>query len=113
MYYLPQRFINSGYHYTINNYYYTIRTNENCYTQYNTTYCDCYDIYFNNDYLTTQAYTCNYNQNVNISYANFTSDYWYKNNIKDSLLIFIILAIVIIIVPWKIFKRLFGRFLNA
>lgn len=112
MYYLPQELINSNYKYSINNYYYTIRTNNNCYTNYNNTYCDCYDVYFNNDYLKTNAYSCNYNTTTNIDYTNFTSDYFYKNNIDKSLVIFLIMSIFILYIPYKIFTKLFGRWLS-
>ena len=112
MYYLPSNLINQNYKYSINNYYYTVRTNNNCYTNYNTTYCDCYDVYFNNDYLTTNAYSCNYNTTTNVDYSNFSSEFWYKNNIQDSFFIFLILAIFIIYIPYRIFCKFLGRWLS-
>ena len=112
MHYLPSELINSNYHYSINDYYYTIRTDKNCYTEYSNTYCDCYDVYFNNDYLTTDPYSCRYNTTTNINYSNFSSEFWYKNNIGDSLLIFFILSIFIIYLPYRIFSNLFGRWLK-
>lgn len=110
---MPSDLINNNYRYTVNNYYYTVRTNQNCYTNYNTQYCDCYDVYFNNDYLRTNAYSCNYNTSTNISVNNFTSSYWYKNNIDRSLIIFILFAIIIIVIPYKILTRLFGWWIKC
>ena len=41
--YIPQIYNNQNYKYTIDNYKnITIITNQNCNTNYNTTYCDCY-----------------------------------------------------------------------
>ena len=76
--YLPSSAINGGYHYTISNDHYTIRTNQNCYTNYNTTYCNCYDIYPKFDYISTEIYSCAYNNINYIDSSNFTSDIWYN-----------------------------------
>ena len=54
MYYLPTNLINQNYYYNISNNYIVVRTNNNCYQNYQTTYCDCYNVYPQLDY------NCNY-----------------------------------------------------
>lgn len=67
MYYLPSDLINSNYLYNVSNNYIVVRTNRNCYQNYNTTYCDCYNVYPELDYMVTTDYDCNYSQsNANI-----------------------------------------------
>lgn len=109
MTYLPSDDINTNYRYTITDSNYLIRTNNNCYTQYNTTYCDCYYIYPHNDYIKSEIQTCNYNSGTWVNSSNFTSDYWYRLDIDKSLIIFIILFIFCIYMPYKIISRIFGR----
>lgn len=48
-------------------------------------------------------------ENIN----NFTDDYYYRNDLADILLIFLILAIFIVILPFKIISRAFGRWLKV
>lgn len=110
--YLPTEYINENYRYSLNDYYITVRTNKNCYTQYSSTYCDCYSVYYNADYLSTEPYQCQYNTSTNISYSNFTDDFYYRMDIMNILVIFIILFVFIIMFPYKIFSRLFGRWLR-
>ena len=68
--YLPSDSINSNYHYSISEHNYLIRTNQNCYTQYNNTYCDCYYIYPKNDYIKSETQSCNYNSGTWVSSSN-------------------------------------------
>lgn len=106
--YLPQDMINSNYRYSVNNYYYTIRTNQNCYTQYNTTYCNCYDVYYNNNYLTTDPYSCNYNSSTNINYQNFSSDWHMRTDAPFIILyasFYIVLTIFILFTLLKCFRK--------
>lgn len=41
-----------------------------------------------------------------------TNDYYYRNDFASICLIFIIFAIIIIYLPFKLFSRLFGRWLK-
>lgn len=112
MHYLPTNFINNNYRYSINNYYYTVRTNKNCYTQYSTTYCDCYDIYFNNNYLSTDSYQCIYNSSTNINVSNFTDNEYYRIDMPQILLMFFIIVVMCYFLAFKPISRLFGRWLK-
>lgn len=113
MYYLPSNLINSNYLYNVNNNYIIVRTNHNCYQNYNTTYCDCYNVYPELDYMVTTSYSCNYTQsNANIPYSNFTSDTWYRIDAYKSLIMFLIVFIFTIYLGYKIISRLFGRWLK-
>lgn len=113
MYYLPSNLINSNYYYNVSNDYIVIRTNNNCYQSYNTIYCDCYNVYPNLDYMTTTAYSCNYNQtNANIPYSNFTDNHWYRVDTYKSLIMFFIIFLFSFYLGYKIISRLFGRWLK-
>ena len=60
--YVPTTYNNQNYKYTISGDEITIITNNNCYTNYNTTYCDCYR--YNERYnILTESYSCNSNPN--------------------------------------------------
>lgn len=112
--YIPENLKNQNYTYYISNdYTITIRTNENCYTQYQTQYCDCLDLFPKLDYINSNRYSCSVSSYTHtINYNDITSDTWYSLNKLDSLIMFVILAYFIILIPFKIFKRLFGRWFN-
>lgn len=71
------------------------------------------DYYYNSNYLYndgvqsfsqyTTLPTCLDNNNV-------TSDYYYRNDFADILIIFLIMCIFCFLIPLKIFLRLFRRF---
>jgi len=83
--YIPQNYNNSYYSYRFNsdNYIYII-TNQNCYTQYNTTYCDCYNYNYKEN-VVSQAFTCNTNSNNGyiIPYESITSNINYNDRIVE------------------------------
>ena len=113
--YMPSNLINSNYSYEMNgDDYFVVHTNNNCYNNgYNTIYCDCYKVYPTQDYLVTNAFAC-YNGNyASIPYNNLTSDFWYRIDLDKILIIFLILAIFIIFIPYKIIGRWFGRWLKV
>ena len=112
VYYLPSEYINSNYRYSINNYYYTIRTNKNCYTQYSTTYCDCYDIYYSANYISTNAYQCNINTTTNLAYNNFTDNFLYRYDFDKIIVIFMAIVVLCYFLAFKPISRLFGRWLK-
>lgn len=108
--FLPTDSININYKYTISNDYYRIYTNENCYTQYNSTYCDCYYIYPKLDYINSERTSCNVSNLSNtISYSNFTDNYYYRIDFVNILLMFLIMSIFIIYIPIKLVSRIFKK----
>lgn len=110
MTYLPTNSINSNYKYTISNDYIRVYTNNNCYTNYNSTYCDCYYVYPKIDYLISETTSCNVsNLNNTISYTNFTDNYYYRIDFANILLMFFIMSIFIIFIPIKIFSKIFRK----
>lgn len=111
--YLPSEDINTNYRYRMSDSNYLVITNNNCYTQYNTTYCDCYYIYPKNDYIKSETQSCNYNQSTYVSSNQFTSDYWYRLDISQVLIIFTILFLFGLYMPYRIISRLFGRWLKV
>jgi len=60
--YVPEDYYNENYQYRYNNKIITIVTNNNCRTQYNTTYCNCYN-YFTEENITSEVYECSNNTN--------------------------------------------------
>lgn len=75
--YIPMNYYNADNKYTISGDELTIISNNNCYTQYSTTYCDCnrYNIRYN---IVTETYSCNRNPNnyiIDSSYITTDPDY--------------------------------------
>lgn len=113
MTYLPSNLISSSYQYITNGDYIQIRTNQGCYTSGTQQYCQCYYVYPNMDYLVSNVYNCTpFNNNQSLSYTNFSSNFWYRVDISNILIIFLILFIFIILLPYKIMSRPFGRWLK-
>ena len=113
MYYLPTNLINQNYYYNISNNYIVVRTNNNCYQNYQTTYCDCYNVYPQLDYIVTTAYSCNYNQTTqNVAYSSFTDSIYYRIDFYQSLIMFLIIFLFTFYLGFKIISRLFGRWLK-
>lgn len=68
-----------------------------------------YTYNYKNYSLTSDEFTSFVSQCNFDNYTNFTSDVFYRNDIDSILIIFLILFIIIIFVPYKIISRLFGR----
>ena len=114
MYYLPADYINSNWSYSFNGDYYTIKTNNNCHTQFQTTYCDCYSIFPDNDYLVSNSYSCsNTNSSLLINADKFTDNYFYRLDFVNIVIIFFIMFLFLIYMPYKIYARMFGRWLKV
>lgn len=111
--YIPSDLLNSNYSYELNGDYFIIHTNQNCYQNYNTTYCDCIRVYPGLDYQVSNRYTCSNNYSVSIPYSNLSSDYWYRIDIDKSLIIFLVIFIFGIYMPYRVISRLFGRWLKV
>lgn len=102
--YIPTELLDQDYQYTINNNEITIYTNENCYTNYNTTYCDCYR--YNEQYnIQTKNYSCNVGNigNYVINYQNLSDDIndsyrITRDYMNDYIIMFLIVILGTIIV---------------
>lgn len=62
--YIPEEYVNENYIYTWNNGIINIKTNDNCRTQYNTTYCDCRN-YIAEKNIVGNVYECSRNTSNN------------------------------------------------
>lgn len=99
--YIPTTYKNQNYTYKINGDYITIITNNNCYTNYNTTYCDCYMYNFENN-LISNGYSCSTNNNNPTIAYNYISDdindskYIREKYIEDKSIIIYMIGIGII-----------------
>lgn len=72
--YVPEELYNENYSYYFDGENIRIETNNNCYTQYNATYCDCY-IYNEKENISSEAYACNNNiDNTKIANEKITQD---------------------------------------
>lgn len=110
--YIPTKYINQNYKYTLNQDEITIITNENCNTNYNE-YCDCmrYNIRYN---IITNRYQCNRNPNNYIINSNQLTDdinYSYRitNEFKNNYIILygiVIIALLFIIMARKNSRRI-------
>lgn len=69
--YIPENYRNENWKYNFNGDFIIIRSNQNCYTQYSTTYCTCYAYNFKTNVI-SEGYNCNTssdnNQTININY---------------------------------------------
>lgn len=84
--YIPSNYINSNYSYRFNNNFIDIITNNNCYTNYNTTYCDCYRYEYKNNVI-SNVYTCSTNNsNASIDFTYITSDINYSSAIREKFI---------------------------
>lgn len=106
LYYLPSDFINSNYIYSIQDDYITINKRTNCYTQYNSTYCDCLRVYPSFNYLSSDTYSCSTSMNYTINSSKFTSNVFDSPNFYQ---LFIIYFIIIFIFSY-ILKLLYNVF---
>lgn len=72
------------------------------------------DYYIRENYLSSSSNTT-WNQYTNVNCLDnnqFTTDYWYRPDIWQSLICFIILALICLYLPFKIISRMFGRWLK-
>lgn len=74
------------------------------------------DFYINSHYLQktgTQSWgQWNSSLPICVSKSSFTNDIYYRNDFDSVLIIFLILFIFIIVLPYKIMSRAFGRWLK-
>lgn len=72
--YVPEDYINQNWMYTYSGNDIVIITNQNCYTNYNTQYCNCYTYNIENN-LISNVYSCSTNtNNTRIINNNYISD---------------------------------------
>lgn len=99
--YVPESYVNSNYQYKISDDHILIITNQNCYTQYSSTYCDCYYYNYKNN-LVSSPYTCNINNSsTSIPFSSISTDvndslYLRDRFYQDKSILFFILILAII-----------------
>ena len=107
--YLPSDLINSSYNYEYTNDYIVVHKYTNRHQdQWGNWSSDCVRVYPNFDYNVSKVYSCSESFTTYLTKEDFTSDFFYRIDIVSILLIFMILSFVIVIVPYKIIKKLFG-----
>lgn len=120
--YLPSELINNNYIYTYNttNRSFAIVNPSTCAyinqpTSSTTRYNECtvyvYQTELNRYFTTTQTITTSLSS-LTFSSSDFSDSVWYRNDITDILIIFLILFIFIIMYPMRLLMRLFGRWLK-
>lgn len=81
--YIPTNYINNRYIYRLNGDNIVIYTNNNCRTQYNTTYCDCYTYNYENNIM-SEVYECSNSSNTQqIAFEKITDDMNYSTKIRN------------------------------
>lgn len=74
------------------------------------------DYYIKSSYISNDGYQT-FNQYSTIpsciSTSNLTSDFYYRNDFANILIIFFIIVLVCFYFPFKIFGRMFGRWLKV
>lgn len=83
--------------------------------QYNST-IHYVDYYIKSSYISNDGYATfgNYSTLPTcINNADLTSDFYYRNDLSNILVIFFIILIVCFYFPFKIFSRMFGRWLKV
>lgn len=106
--YLPTDLINQDFTYKIYDNYYQVFKDCN-----NQSQCTCQNVYFQNDYLVSNDYSCHLYSNDNVlNSTSFTDNFFYRLDITQSMIIFCILFYFNIYLVFKIFSRFFGRWLK-
>lgn len=110
-YYIPSDLLNSNYTYVLSpNDYITINTNTGCSGYGNT--CTCYRLDYNH-YYRSGAFNCSTStSSFHLNYSDLTSDYYYRNDFPSIVIMVFCLSIMLLYFPYKIFSRLFGRWLK-
>lgn len=109
MTYLPSNLINSDYKYQLNGDYFKVITNQNCYTQYNSTYCDCFNVYPHLDYIVSEKSSCNTNVNSFVTSSSFTDNFYYRVDFPAILIMLFIMSFFILYIPFKVFSKIFRK----
>lgn len=107
--FIPGELIDNDYKYTISDGIIRVITNNNCYTNYNTTYCDCYDVFINNDYMVSNSISCNYNPTNYVTSLRFTNDIFYRKDLNDILLSFFIILLFSFGIPFALITHFFKK----
>lgn len=102
--YLYDDLISSDYYYSFDNDILIIY--KNC----DNNICTCEKVFTKNDYLRSNEYSCSLTNDNLLDYTIFSSDFYYRNDFVNILIIFFILAFFIIWCPIKIVLRFFKRF---
>lgn len=84
--YIPVDKVNSNYSYRFNGDYIMIITNQNCYTNYTTQYCDCFQYNYKNNVM-SDTLTCNTSSNnAVIPFSSISSDINYSQYIRNNFI---------------------------
>lgn len=107
VYYLPKLYINSNYNYVISTDYIQVQTNNNCTIVGTTRTCNCFRIYPEYNYITSNTFSCSLNTNsYTVNYSSFSSDIYNSPYFPN---LFIVFFIIIFIFTY-ILKLLFNVF---
>ena len=75
-------------------------------------YEDYTDYYVNSHYLSVRGREFINTVPVCENQDNFTTDYYYRFDFSDIVIIFLVFSLIVIYVPYKIISRAFGRWLK-
>lgn len=100
--YIPQDYINSNWYYRYNGDYIIITTDQQCYQNYNTTYCNCIEYNWKTNVMENMYQCARQTSNHDIQFSNITNDINYSERIttyyiKDKITQFGIIILGVLI----------------
>lgn len=105
--YMPNQYINNSYQYFLDNNYILVKTNNNCYTQYNSVYCDCFRVYPNYNYVKSENFFCN-NGSYYINSNQLTNDIFQVPNVSNIFITYFIIIFILVYILrllWGVFRK--------
>lgn len=107
-YYLPTRYIDNTFTYSLQDDYILINKNTNCHTQYTTTYCDCIRVYPNYNFISTNTFSCNIPTNNIVPVTSFSNDIYNFPNFSNLFIIYFIIVFIFAFIL-KLFFNVFRK----
>lgn len=105
--YMPNQYINSYYQYYLDNNYILVRTNNNCYTQYSTTYCDCFRVFPNYNYVKSDIYSCS-GGSYYVNSNQLSNDIFQLPNVSNIFITYFIIIFILVYILrllWGVFRK--------
>lgn len=107
-YYLPLRYIDNSFTYSLQDDYILINKNTNCHTQYTSTYCDCIRVYPKYNFISTSVYSCTIPTSNIVPVSSFSNDV-YNYPLLSNLFIIYFIIIFIFTFILKLFLNVFRK----
>lgn len=107
-YYLPKKYINNTFTYSLQDNFIIINKNTNCHTQYSSTYCDCIRVYPNYNFISSSVYSCSTSNSNLVSVSSFSNDIFNFPNFSNLFIIYFIIITIFTFIL-KLFFNVFRK----